>query len=84
MFLRTHPGPSPPREMPHVLAGMLTCPLAAVQQVPQPAAPVVPALVADAVFQDHVVSETSAAHALPLGPSLHISDKPFQKQIKNE
>lgn len=26
-----------------------------IQQVPQPAAPAVPALVADAVFQDHVV-----------------------------
>lgn len=27
-----------------------------VQQVPEPAAPVVPSLVADAVFQDYVVS----------------------------
>lgn len=61
-----------------------SCPLAGVQQVPQPAAPVVPALVADAVFQDHVVSAKGPqpTHALPLGPSLHISDKPSKADKK--
>ena len=56
-----------------------------VQQVPQPAAPVVPALVADAVFQDHVVSAKGPQQGMHFlwGP-LCIYLINLQKEIKNE
>ena len=56
-----------------------------VQQVPQPAAPVVPALVADAVFQDHVVSAKGPQQGVHFlwGP-LCIYLINLQKEIKNE
>lgn len=56
--LPTHSGMlSPTGDAPHVdmWQDRAYVAIGDIQQVPQPAAPTVPALVADAVFQDHVV-----------------------------
>lgn len=45
----------PPEALPGT-RGQAYVPVGDVQQVPQPAAPLVPSLVADAIFQDDVVS----------------------------